>query len=304
MMLGQCLIFNCETMKNLYLILRKGSNKTTFDLLQKSAEERGICVKAIYTEDFDFTKNFLLTEEDGLYNLCDDLHSQVIEKSIINDKVTSLYENYLNCMYKKSDVDDITSYIIHARNNLPTINSILAFTNNKEKLHKYTKHLGGCPIIIKALNGSHGVGVMKIDSLESLYSVVDYITKQNDEFILRQYIDYKEHARLIVLWGKVISSIEYKRVENDFRSNAGNDLNVVHKKFDSHIEDIAVKAVQVLGYEFGGVDILIDQDGNPFIAEVNFPCYFPRAQQHANIDIAWQIIDFLINKSKNKINIM
>lgn len=288
-------------MKNLYLILRKDSNKTSFNLLKKSAEERGIDVKTIHTEDFDFTKSVNLENNDALYNLCDDSNSQIIEKILINDKVTSYYKNYLNCVHKKNDVDDITSYIIHSKNNLPTIKSILIFSKDKKNLNKYSKYLGGFPMIIKALNGSHGVGVMKVDSLESLRSIADYLNKQNGEFILRQFIDYKEHARLIVLGNKVISSIEYKRVENDFRSNVGEDLTIVNKKYDSEIENIAIKSVSVLGYEFGGVDILIDKNGNPFIAEVNFPCYFPRAQQYSNIDISGQMIDFLINKSKGKI---
>jgi len=288
-------------MKNLYLISRKNSDKTSFDLLKKSAEDRNICVKPIYTEDFDFTKNIILTKNDALYNLCDDSSSIIIEKALINDKVASFYTEYLNCIYKKSDVDDITSYIIHSKNNLPTIKSILIFNNDKESLNRYSKYLGGFPIIIKALNGSHGVGVMKIDSLESLYSVSDYLYNQNDDFILRQFINYKEHARLIVLGDKVISSIEYKKIKNDFRSNSGKNLNIVNKTFGSKVESIAIKSVSSLGYEFGGVDILIDKHGNPFIAEVNFPCYFPRAQQYSNIDISGQMIDFLIDKSKGKI---
>lgn len=279
--------------------MRKDSNQTTFALLKKSAEERDIAINVIFTEDFDFTEHLVLSQNDALYRISSDKTSVLIEKFLCNEHVVSFYLSVRDCMGKVDNVLEAT--LIHKQHNLPINKTIFSLTNNKPLLKKYVLELGGFPIIIKSAGGQHGVGVMKIDSLESLYSVVDYLAMQNDEFILRQYIDYKEHARLIVLGDQVISSIEYKRVENDFRSNAGNDLNIINKKFDSNIENIAIKSVQVLGYEFGGVDILIDQNGNPFIAEVNFPCYFPRAQQYSNIDISGQMIDFLINKSKGKI---
>lgn len=286
-------------MKNLYLILRKDSNKTTFDLLKKSAEERGINVKPIYTDDFDFTENILLTKNDALYRISTDKNSLLLEKFLINENVISFYSSLKECISKLDNVVEAT--LIHEKNNLPIIKTIFALTNNKSLLKKYAKKLDEFPLIIKSAGGQHGVGVIKIDSLESLYSVADYLHKQNDEFILRKFIDYREHARLIVLGDKVISSIEYKRVENDFRSNVGKKLTIVNKKFDPKIEEIAVRSVSVLGYEFGGVDILIDKNGSPFIAELNFPCYFPRAQQSSNIDISGQMIDFLINKSKGMI---
>ena len=52
-----------------------------------------------------------------------------------------------------------------------------------------------------------------------------------------------------------------------------------------------------MGNQFGGVDILIDSNGRPYITEMNFPCNFARAANATNIDIAGLMIDFLISKS-------
>lgn len=284
-----------DAMKNLYLILRKDSDKTIFDLLKKSAEERGIYVKAIYTEDFDFTENITLTKNDALYRISTDKQSSLIENFLINESVNSFYYSLKDRVRGVG----IGAILIHKKNNLPINKTIFSLTDDKTLLKKYAYELGGFPIIIKSLGGQHGVGVMKVDSLESLYSVSDYLCEQKDNFILRQFIDYKVHARLTVLGHKVISSLGYKRVESDFRTNAVDNPNIVSKKFDSNIEDIAVKAISVLGYEFGGVDILIDKDGSLYITEVNFPCRW--VQQYSSIDISGRMIDFLINKSKAKI---
>ena len=109
---------------------------------------------------------------------------------------------------------------------------------------------------------------------------------------------YTAHARLIVLGDQVIDSIEYKREPNDFRSNVAKQPSVLAKKFPQHIQDAAVESVKALDLEFGGVDILIQNDGQFYIAEVNFPCNFSRSQLTTQTDIAGAIIDFLVAKSK------
>lgn len=283
-------------MKNLYLILRKGSNPTTFDLLKKSAQERGIVVIPIYTEEFDFSQKLYLTSDDAIYKISKDKTSLLIEKYLINKEAVGFYANYLTYIRKTDDA--VINLLIHQKLDLPIIKTIFSVTNDKRILSRYVDELSGFPLIIKSMGGQHGVGVMKVDSLDSLYSVVDYLFKQDDSFILRKFIDYKEHARLIVLGNKVISSIEYKCVKDDFRSNVGNKLNIISKIFSNEVEKIAVDSVCSLEYEFGGVDILIDKNNQPFIAEVNFPCYFPRAQEYSGIDISGQMIDYLINKSR------
>lgn len=286
-------------MKNLYLILGKRIETATFDSLKKSAKERKIKVIPVYEDDFDFSKSVILTKKDAIYRISTKPISRLIEKFLANKDVVSFYENHMDCIGKLDNVIECT--LIHEKSGLPVIKSIYSISENKDLLEKYSKKLNGFPIIIKSTGGQHGVGVMKIESLESLNSVCDFLTEQNKSFILREFIDYVEHARLIVLGNKVISSIEYKRIKDDFRSNVGKELNVIAKKFSAEVEHIAVKSVSVLGYEFGGVDILIDKNGNPFIAEVNFPCYFPRAQKCTGVDISGQMLDYLMNKTKDKI---
>ncbi len=144
---------------------------------------------------------------------------------------------------------------------------------------------------------------MKIDSLESLFSVCDYLNSKSEPIILRKFIKHKEQARIIVLGDKVLAN-HTNLTSEDFRTNVGNNNSRKRlvKEYDEKIKNMAVKAVRSLGYEFGGVDILFEEEtNNPYIAEVNFPCFFPTTQRLTNIDISGKMIDFLINKSKGKI---
>jgi len=288
-------------MKNLYLILREDSNKQTFNLLKNSAEKRGICVKPIYTSDFDFTNKITLTKNDALYKISTDFKSSIIEQVLINDDVISLYDSYLSCIGKKDGI--LGSPLIHSKLDLNIIPTIFTLPQNKQQIVKYAEQLGGFPVILKAMGGMNGVGVMKIDSIDSLSSVLDYVNSKNEPVLLRKYIKHKEQARIIVLGDKAIASHTNIRSE-DFRTNAGdvNSRKKTVKEYSPEIKEMAVQAVSSLGYQFGGVDILFEEGTNtPYIAEVNFPCFFPATQDAANIDISGQIIDFLINKSKAKI---
>ena len=61
---------------------------------------------------------------------------------------------------------------------------------------------------------------------------------------------------------------------------------------------LAERAVAALGLEFGGVDILVDEQGTATIAEVNFPCNFARNQMNTGTDVAGLLVDHLMAKSQ------
>lgn len=281
-----------------YCINRIGTNPTTIKLFKKSAKKRGIKFKEIYSDNYEFIEFPMLKKDDILYNVCVDHKSRTLEKCIINNDVATFCIDNNTGLHSYDNVFDAT--IIHSKNNLPIVKTVFDITKDRKMLSHYVDYLGGFPIIIKSKDGSHGVGVIKIDSLDSLLSIVDVLLNTNNKFIMREFINYKQHARLIILGNEVVSSIEYKRIKNDFRSNVGKELKIMAKKFGKGIEDTAIEAVRVLGYKFGGVDILIDNKGKFYIAEVNYPCFFPRAQQVTGIDISGLMIDYLIEKTKNR----
>ncbi len=167
----------------------------------------------------------------------------------------------------------------------------------KEFVPKLIKQLGDFPIIIKVLGGSHGVGVMRIDSIESFYSVSDFLKQSNIEVALKEYVPARRTARLMVLGDRVIDSIEYIAPKRDFRSNEGAEPNVIPKVFSKEVNNMAVKAVSALNLDFGGVDIAIT-DKDIYVLEVNFPAFYPRCEMITGTDISAMIIEYLLNKAQ------
>lgn len=188
----------------------------------------------------------------------------------------------------------------HIAEGIRVIETVFDIDATGADLERSVKRLGGFPIIIKAAGGSHGTGVGRVDSIDSLRSVLGLLKNTGRKCLLRQYIPHSESARLIVLGDKVIGSVSYKKPQNDFRTNTEGGIKVEEKIFSKEIQTMAVKSVNSLGAEFGGVDIIIDQNNIPYLAEVNTPCYFPRVQNATGIDIAGMIVDHLADKDYKK----
>ncbi|HVX58607.1 MAG TPA: hypothetical protein VG964_02625 [Candidatus Saccharimonadales bacterium] len=281
-------------MSKFYCVVNsKSSNsddKTTAGLLEKACHDRGIEFVNVDSESFDFSDPPELETGSALYRVSIDPASSMVFRLLVAENVATVYQNLLVAMSQR-----ITSALTHQKFGLPVIPTIFDLPRDREKLKKSVDTLGGFPIIIKAVGGSHGVGVMRADSFESLASMADYLNGQTGRFIMRKYIDFEHHARLNVLDGKVIDSVIYERPENDFRTNVSG-IRVRGHRFGDEIEDTAVRSVQALCSDFGGVDILIDKSGKGFLAEVNIPCFFPRTQMATGVDTAGMLVEHLVKK--------
>ena len=283
----------------LYCVIRSLENKpkNTMKFFEDAARARSIELVVVESEKVDVHTLPNLTQDDLLYMIHHDATSKAIETFLLKNRPTTLYRNDTIGYYAWENVWTWT--LLHDRENLPIIPTVFDLPRNRESLQKSVDALGGFPVVVKAEGGSHGIGVMIFESMPSLVSTADYLrtSQPNQLFIMRKYIDYSAHARLIVLGDKVIDSIEYKRQKGDFRSNTGKEPEVIPAKFSKEIEEAAVAAVRALELDFGGVDILLQENGDFCIAEVNFPCNFARNQMTTGFDVAGSIVDFLIAKS-------
>jgi hypothetical protein len=282
---------------NLFVISRLGTNQTTIKLLKEACTGLNINFNLLITEEFNAIHAPKLTENDMLYCLGDDYSSRSIEKLLINERVKTFYTDYTKCYTKMDDADDVTSHYTHKLEGLPTIETIPVMTSDRATLAEYVASLGGYPVILKAIGGtSHGVGIIRIDGQESLFSTVDFLISTGTNFLFKKYINVSQSIRVIVLGDTVIDSIEYITPEGDFRSNVGNTPNVRPLEIDEHASQIAVSAVNSLGFEFGGVDLLVDGNGDVHIAEVNFPCFFSRAQLATGKPLATKMLEHLASR--------
>ncbi len=130
------------------------------------------------------------------------------------------------------------------------------------------------PIILKTLTGSLGIGVIKIDTEESLSSTVQVLYKLDPDMgvLLQDMIKMKYDVRVHVVGGVVHGAIKRPVVEKDFRSNVSlGSIPEPHKLTDLEIEhcEQAAKAVDGL---WVGVDFFPSTDREeepPIFVEIN-----------------------------------
>ena len=136
-------------------------------------------------------------------------------------------------------------------------------------LEDAVKTVGGkFPMILKTVTGSQGKGVMKIDSMESLQSVVDAFDVDNKEILLQQYLPIKYDVRVGVLLGEAIFAMRRFKADKDFRTNIKLGSNYEPYRPSPEMVRIAELAAHAMNMRFCGVDIGVGDFGMTII-EVN-----------------------------------
>lgn len=266
-------------------------------LLEVACHHRHLDFVAIEASSFDYTQAEIPREPYLLYNASTTASSRLIQYFLLQPHASTFFRSL---EMVNSDSSGVWATIKQAKVGIPMPRTIYSITRDRAALQHAVEHLGGFPLVAKVIGGSHGIGVMKVDSLAALYSLADYLAQKEERVMLRQFINVTSSARLIVLAGRVIDSIEYRAPAGDFRTNSSSRPTIFPQQYSAAIERVACRAVAALGLEFGGVDILIDHAGQPYVTEVNFPCSFTRAQLLTGTDIAGQMIDHLRTKATSQ----
>lgn len=232
-----------------------------------------------------------LGSDDMLYRSKVGPQARLIERLLISQSCSHFYTNWAAAFNIRGG-----SYYLHKKLGLPVIPTVPFLPKTNEGILKAVDELGQFPIIVKAVGGSNGVGVMRIDSLQSLRSVLDYLRSVGAQVLLRKYVPHEYYARMVVVGDKVVASHTTYTNEEEFRTNAGKqeDNKREARVFSDEIQNICVKAVHAHGSLTGGVDLLFDEKDNPYIAEVNFPNDFGCTQKITGIDIAGEMISYLM----------
>lgn len=258
--------------------------------LRRSCEKSGILFYSIDEASADFTSLPVPTAEDALYNCA--RGSYLLESVLINRNVRTFYREY-PFFSQKDDSNFICIQL--EKQNISTPKSIYKGTNDKNLLKNYVDFLGGFPVIIKTYGGTGGIGVIKVDSYSSLFSIADYYAGIKVDFQIKEFIESESCERVTVLGNEVLYSISRPILENDFRSD-GYSNRAKKTILSKEINNMAIKATHAANYNYAGVDIIISsRDHKPYILEVNCPHNFARHEQITGENYSEKMIRWLFN---------
>lgn len=267
--------------------------KETTDLLRIACEQRDVEYLEVAAPSFDYDPLRRLTEGALLYRPALSMAAQRVEQFLYAPGVATFYADrtgpFFGCL---------NPTLVYERAGLPIPRTLYCSTANRATLRGFVERLGGFPVVMKMAGGERGVGVIRVDSFPALFSLLDYFRALGANPVLCAYIENAVHWRVIVIGKRAVASYRNCTEADDFRTYARDELSDYDVRASPAMADIAVRAVASNRHEFGGVDILEQQDRQLFLLEANFPCYFPQAQLVSGVDIAGMMIDYLLRKAK------
>jgi len=145
-----------------------------------------------------------------------------------------------------------------------------ALVTNEESIDVVHKKIGGkFPVVIKTITGAEGIGVMIVDSMASMKSVLQGLWKFNAELILQEYMPIDFDVRTLVLDGKIFASVKrLKTNTSDFRTNRALGNETEPYILNQKEKDLILQAADTCGCYYSGVDHVIVK-GKLYILEVN-----------------------------------
>lgn len=159
------------------------------------------------------------------------------------------------------------------------------------------KQVGGAPLVIKLLEGTHGVGVVLAENTISATSMIETFRDLDEDFIVQEYIKEAKGAdlRCLVVGKKVVAAMKRQGPEGEFRSNLHRGGHASKVKLSPEESVIAVEAVRKLGLHVAGVDILCSAKG-PLVMEVNSSPGLEGIENVTGKNIARSIIKYIEKK--------
>lgn len=152
------------------------------------------------------------------------------------------------------------------------------------------------PMIVKTVSGSHGVGVIKVESYESLKSITQYLLAEKTDLMVQEFIEHKESGRIMILGDKVIAAVMRTIPDGDFRSNMDQGAELKPHTATPEETEVALKVAKALGCVLSAIDYIMSPEGEMVIFEANSSPGLKGIQSvNEGVDIAGEIMKFIVD---------
>ena len=188
---------------------------------------------------------------------------------------------------------------ILAQHGLPIPPSLTV--GSSEFLENAVAKMGDYPFILKPFYGTHGRGIMLLDTPTSLTSAVDALCDLHHDYVIQPFITEADGVdiRILVVGGEAIAAMKRSAPPGEFRANIHKGASGEAVTLPEEYIRLAIDAVAALELEVAGVDLLETNEG-PVVLEVNPSPGFEELESVTGIDIAAAIIKFATKFAQNR----
>lgn len=168
-----------------------------------------------------------------------------------------------------------------------------------EGLYEYAKDMK-YPAIIKTAGTGKGVAIYMVKNEAEM--IVE-LKKREDErvkprkIVIQNYVDYKYDLRVLVI-GENMYCMRRLPKEGDFRANFSLGGSVENFRLTDEIRNLSRKAIEAIGLQVAGVDVLIDKNDKMCILEVNHTPGFAGMEEATGVNIGKIYLNFALENAK------
>jgi len=182
---------------------------------------------------------------------------------------------------------------------VPTPRTILSFT--EESALNSIETLG-YPAVLKPVTGSWGRMVVQLKDRETAQAMLEMRGQMegslNQIYYVQEMVQRPPRdIRTIVAGDRIIAAIYRYAPDGDWRTNIARGGHGDICKVTSELEDVALRAAETVGGGLLGVDAMESPRGI-LVHEVNNTVEFKGAASVCSVDIAGEIIDYMLKEAR------
>jgi ribosomal protein S6--L-glutamate ligase len=177
-----------------------------------------------------------------------------------------------------------------------------AILTHEDNIDIPIKEIGGkYPMILKTAQGTQGVGVIFIDSKQTLLATMQLVNKidENIAMLIQEYIKTSYDVRVMVLNNEIIGQLKRPVISGDFRSNVTQGSLPLKMELTELEKSETLKAVKAVKGIWVGVDFIPSKDREkipPYFIEVNSSPGTGHIDELNDTDIYKEILDTFKNR--------
>ena len=162
-----------------------------------------------------------------------------------------------------------------------------------EELERKVELLGGPPVVLRVLQGTHSVGAIAAENLPAIISIVESFWEAGKNILLQRYA-VERSGRLIrafVVGGRVLAAVRRVVQLGGVRRRPQRPREAMPAELNRPCRALAIRAAHVLNLDIAGVD-LVEARGGPMVVEVNPSPGLEELELVTGVDLAGEIIRF------------
>lgn len=168
-------------------------------------------------------------------------------------------------------------------------------TENPLQAISYSRGWGAS--VVKPLTGSQGFGSLLISEADMAFNISKTLVSLGQPIYLQKYVEKPDRdIRAFVVGGELLGAI-YRVSRGSWKTNIAQGGEPQPCKVDSELEEASLKAVEALGLNYAGVDLVEGSEGY-YILEVNASPNWRGFQSISKINVASKIVELIISLSK------